>query len=109
LVQGNKALLMRYVYYGDGNLDGTVDLTDFTYLAANFNSNVSAAPGTAWLFGDYNYDGNVDLTDFTFLASNFNQTLAAGSPGSIGSVVPEPVTLSSIALMSAGLLRRRRR
>ena len=58
-----------FVLAADANHDRTVDLTDFTVLAANFN-------GTAktWPQGDFNYDGHVDLTDFTILATNFNGT-----------------------------------
>jgi fibronectin-binding autotransporter adhesin len=107
LAEGNKALLVRYTYAGDSNLDGKVDLTDFTFLAANFNT-----IGTAnWLQGDYNYDGNVDLTDFTYLASNFNQSLAAGSgsPGSVGTLVPEPTSALMLFIGSAPFIRRRRR
>jgi hypothetical protein len=76
----NTSVLVRHTLAGDSDLSGTVDLTDFTFLAANFN-----ATGSSWLQGDYNYDGTVDLTDFTYLATNFNQSLIAGggSPGSV--------------------------
>jgi filamentous hemagglutinin len=95
----STAVLIRYTLAGDGNLDGAVDLTDFTFLAANFNGT-----GKNWLQGDYNYDGSVDLTDFTFLAANFNQSLPAG----IGAVVPEPTHLAVCALATTMLRRRRR-
>jgi hypothetical protein len=106
----NTAVLVRYTLAGDSDLSGVVDLTDFTFLAANFNT-----VGTAnWLQGDYNYDGNVDLTDFTFLAANFNKSMPAdsGGGGSLGALVPEPTALG-IALCAAapsitGRRRRRR-
>ena len=60
-----------FVLAGDANHDRTVDLTDFTTLAANFN-----ASGKQFSDGDFNYDGTVDLTDFTILASKFNYTLS---------------------------------
>jgi hypothetical protein len=95
----SSAVLIRYTLFGDADLNGTVDLSDFTRLAASFNT-----VGTStWLKGDFNYDGNTDLTDFSFLASNFNTTLPAGE---IGAVVPEPATL---ALAAAGLLSLYRR
>jgi hypothetical protein len=87
-----SAVLMRYTLSGDSDLSGTVDLTDFTFLAANFNGT-----GKNWLQGDYNYDGKVDLTDFTFLASNFNQSIPAVG-GGLGTTVPEP----SAVLLAAG-------
>jgi hypothetical protein len=99
----SSSILIRYTYAGDGNLNGSVDLTDFTYLAANFN-------GTAktWLQGDYNYDGSVDLSDFTFLASNFNQAFAGDDAGV---VVPEPTAaaLATPAALWIGMMRRLRR
>jgi hypothetical protein len=98
----STAVLVRYTYAGDSNLNGTVDLTDFTFLAANFNGT-----GKTWLQGDYNYDGSVNLTDFTFLASNFNQTLPAAIPH-LGATVPEPSVIALLALFPP-LTRRSRR
>src|SRR5206468_10102148 len=99
------AILFRYTLSGNGNLDHLVDLTDFTFLAANFNGT-----GKSWVQGDYNYDGSVDLTDFTFLASNFNRTLPAdGGASGLGSLVPEPVSLGVLAMLGSGLMLRRRR
>jgi hypothetical protein len=98
----NVGFRMQYTYSGDANLDRKVDLTDFTFLASNFNQ-----PGRFWYDGDFNYDGTVDLTDFTLLAANFNTT--AGSVGAdVGSVVPEP-TIATALSASVLLLRRRRR
>jgi hypothetical protein len=104
------AVLVRYTLAGDSNLDHVVDLTDFAFLAANFNGT-----NRRWLQGDYNYDGSVDLTDFTLLASNFNQALPAGGggprlPATIGSTVPEPaMNLIAFGLTSLINCRKRRR
>jgi fibronectin-binding autotransporter adhesin len=102
------AVLVRYTFSGDANVDGKVDLTDFTFLAANFNK----ATGATWLNGDFNYDGKVDLTDFTFLASNFNSAMPADPVAAaprLGSAVPEPATLGAAAPFATGLLTRRSR
>src|SRR5204863_433138 len=101
----SAAVVARYTLMGDANLSGNVDLTDFTFLAANFNGT-----GKSWLQGDFNYDGSVNLTDFTFLASNFNQVLStSGAPGALGSSVPEPCAgvLAAAALLQSGRWRRR--
>ena len=63
-----------FVLAGDASRDKTVDLTDFTILAANFNQS-----GKTFSQGDFNYDGTVGLADFTILASRFNQTLASAA------------------------------
>jgi hypothetical protein len=107
-VNGGGGYQLKYTYSGDANLDRTVDLTDFTILASNFNRT-----GKFWYDGDFNYDGTVDLTDFTLLASNFNQSLPAGggrrSPQ--GATVPEPgaAMASVVALVCVTSRRRRRR
>src|SRR5204863_3536697 len=61
----DTAVLVRYTYSGDANLDGTVDTVDFNILASNFG-----ASGTIWSQADFNYDSSVDTVDFNLLASN---------------------------------------
>jgi hypothetical protein len=77
-----NALASDYTYdffslAGDANRSRSVDLTDFTILASNFNQS-----GKTFSQGNFDYDTNgiVDLTDFTILAANFNKTLAASAP-----------------------------
>src|SRR5437867_5560808 len=59
----------------DANHDRSVDLSDFTILASNFN-----VIGRDFSQGDFNYDTKVDLTDFTMLASKFNTNLTPPPP-----------------------------
>ena len=81
--------------YGDFDLDGDIDTTDLTILATNYGV------GTTWLEGNANCDLVIDTTDLTIMATNFG-FLASGA-------VPEPVTLSLLALGAPGLLAMRRR
>jgi len=74
-----------YFVAGDANHDRTVELTDFTILAANFNGQ-----GKTFDQGDFNYDGVVDLTDFTILASKFNYTLPATTTATVASAPAAP-------------------
>jgi hypothetical protein len=60
---------IKYTLYGDLNLDGVVNGTDFGYLAAHFGKAI-----TGWDHGDLNYDGAVNGTDFGLLAANFGKT-----------------------------------
>jgi hypothetical protein len=91
---------------GDANLDNKVDLTDFTFLASNFNGT-----GKSWAQGDFNGDKKVDLTDFTFLASNFNKTRgqAGSSAGAVGAAVPEPASLALLGVFVWSVAGGRRR
>ena len=87
----SDTLVIRYTWFGDCNLNGDVDLNDFAYVVANFNTYTQK-----WLYGDVNYDGFVDLTDFTILAANFNTVLlpAAGA----APVAPAPRAAAPMAL-----------
>jgi hypothetical protein len=99
----STAVLVRYTYSGDANLDGKVDTLDFNSLAGNFG-------GTSkiWTQADFNYDGIVDTLDFNNLAANFGQQLAESSPLA-GALVPEPSSVMSVGLLVAGLAIRARR
>lgn len=94
-------LLLRGTLAGDADLNGTVNIGDFSILAANFNS-----PGQ-WFRGDFNYDGTVNIADFSALAANFNRSVAASATARAGEV-PEPSSVVFVALGALTLLRRRR-
>ena len=99
-----------YTYFGDSNLDGKVDTSDFMTLGLNFG-----ATGKVWATGDFNYDGVVNALDFNAIATNFGRTTLA-APGLsatpapvLGSLVPEPGSLTLLALGAGMLMPRRRR
>jgi len=91
-------VLVRYAFYGDANLDGRVNLSDFNRMAANFGGT-----NKVWSQGDFTYDGRVNLDDFNKLAANFGMsfgpTITPDDWVALASAVPEP----SIALTSFGV------
>ncbi len=116
-----NSVLIKYTYYGDANLDGKVDATDFQMLL----DGLVTTNASSWSLGDFTYDGKVDLgNDFNlFLANYFNQggvlgdlaplvlsdtSLSISQRAQLLSFVPEPASFGLLGL-AACLLRRRRR
>ena len=106
-------VLAKYTYYGDANLDGVVDASDYSRIDSGF---VTGASG--WSNGDFNYDGIINGSDYTLIDNAFNTQGVAlsaqvyASPTaeiSTSSAVPEPATVSVLTLGALGLLSRRRR
>jgi autotransporter-associated beta strand protein len=111
---------IKYTLLGDANLDGKVNGSDFTLMAANFNDSVT----NGWDKGDFNYSNTVNGDDFVLLADNFNDfasqsdvaaadllavdSFAAANGISLTSV-PEPASLGIGAAAVLLFARRRRR
>ncbi len=113
----------KYTLLGDANLDGTVNGSDFSILAANFGLG-----HTNWDQGNFLFASSVNGSDFSALAANFGQgddyaaaTTAAdwaaldafaaanGLPLPTPAAVPEPASMGMLALGVVGLIGRRRR
>jgi hypothetical protein len=77
----DTTVIVKYTFYGDTNLDGTVNLTDFNALASHFGQSP-----IRWFGGNLDYDNDVDLADFNKLASNFGQTGLASQPSSLATI-----------------------
>jgi fibronectin-binding autotransporter adhesin len=59
-------VLLKYTYYGDANLDGTVNGDDYTLIDTGFNTGLSG-----WFNGDFNYDGLINSTDYSLIDNSF--------------------------------------
>jgi hypothetical protein len=98
--------LVMYTYGGDANLDGKLNIDDYTRIDQGI-----AGGATGWSNGDFNYDGKVNIDDYVIIDSNISsQGPPLGSaPGIGGSVtaIPEPAT--AVVTVLAGLLGQRRR
>jgi hypothetical protein len=60
-------VLIKYTWYGDANLDGKVDGSDYSRIDSGF-----LAHATGWANGDFNYDNTVNGSDYTLIDNAFN-------------------------------------
>jgi hypothetical protein len=52
---------------GDANVDGAVNVSDLSLLAANYGT----VSGATWAMGDFTGDGAVNVSDLSLLAANY--------------------------------------
>jgi fibronectin-binding autotransporter adhesin len=97
----NTAVLIKYVYYGDTNLDGKVDGVDVGAFSAGLAGNGALA---GWQNGDFNYDGSINGDDYMLLTRAI-----AGQGAPLNPAVPEPTGAAAGAIAAAGMLLRRGR
>jgi hypothetical protein len=115
-VPGPSDILARYTYFGDANLDGKVDGSDYARI-----DNGALMGLTGWYNGDFNYDSIINGSDYTLIDNAYNtqgaqlnsgiSSDAAVATAQIGetSAVPEPGAIGSVGVVAVALLGRRRR
>ncbi len=82
-------VLIKYTYYGDTNLDGVIDGSDYSRIDNGYLTHL-----TGWASGDFNYDGVVNGSDYTLIDNAFNMQ-GASLAASIAS--PQAVATAQIA------------
>lgn len=103
----SSALLVKYTYKGDADLDGDVDANDLGKVG------LSWLGAGGWTEGDFNYNGIVDVLDMYLLAQNWGAGVGAPLGMSFSEAltqtaqIPEPS--AGLALAAVFLLPRRRR
>lgn len=101
-IPASESITVKFTYYGDTDLSGTVNSLDFSAFVAGYGQTSAAV----WAQGDFNYDGKVDTRDFNLLSGNFGKAPIA-SPA-LGAVVPEPGMMTIVGISLAALMRRNR-
>jgi fibronectin-binding autotransporter adhesin len=91
------AVLIRYTWYGDADLDGDVDITDLGRLASHWQST------GVWSDGDFDYSGVVDVSDLGLFASNWQRGVAGGSAAA-NQAFTEAMSLVGLPEPAGGLL-----
>ncbi len=83
-----SSVLLKFTWFGDSNLDGIVDGSDYALIDTGFTA---GGVFTGWVFGDYDYNGVIDGSDYALIDTGFlSQT----------SSLPEPVWTGIITIMS---------
>ncbi len=85
----NTDVLVKTTIYGDANLDGQVDGSDYTLIDNGFNTHA-----TGWINGDFNYDGVIDGSDYTLIDNAFNTQPETPTPA---------IRLSGLSTVEPGL------
>lgn len=67
IVPGASDILVKATYYGDANLSGNVDASDYSLIDNGYLHHL-----TGWYNGDFNYDGVVNGSDYTLIDSAYN-------------------------------------
>ena len=88
--------------YGDANLDGNTDFTDFQILLDHWQT---SGPSIGWAEGDFNGSYTVDFLDFQILLDYWNP----GGWNFAPAQTSEPATLTLLLLGGLTLLRRGRK
>ncbi len=92
--------LLTIMTYGDANIDGYVDDYDLAWLLSYWTGPLGT--GGTWQTGDFEGDGDVSYDDLAILLANWT------GPPPAGVTIPEPATLSLLALGGLAAMRRRR-
>jgi hypothetical protein len=80
---------VRFTYYGDANLSGGVDGSDYSLIDNGYANRLSG-----WFNGDFNYDGVIDGSDYTLIDNAFNSQ-SSSVDAKLQSVVAEPAAATS--------------
>lgn len=100
---------LKKTYFGDANLDGEFNTTDFVSVFQTGEYEDAIAMNSLWQDGDWNGDGDFNSTDFV---TGFQSGGFEAGPRAAVSAVPEPSSIGLLVasglLMAAGKRRSRR-
>ena len=102
-----SSVLVKYTYWGDANFDGRVTFDDYDVIDYYYWFPLPADQ-MGWWTGDLDYDGNVDFDDYDLIDYAY---WFQGAPlvGDGLGTVPEPATLTLLALGGLALAAKKKR
>ncbi|WP_428937553.1 hypothetical protein [Fontivita pretiosa] len=115
-LSGNE-VLVKFTYFGDADLSGSIDATDYSLIDNGYVNSLSG-----WINGDFDYSGSIDATDYALIDNAYvNQSgplaeaLIAGHARLFGNeylialravqggVMPEPAVVAGVWLVVAAV------
>jgi autotransporter-associated beta strand protein len=72
-------VLIKYTFFGDADLSGVVDASDYTLIDNGFNSQSGPDPLSGWFNGDFNGDGQINGDDYSLIDNAYNTEQSASS------------------------------
>ncbi|WP_428940736.1 hypothetical protein [Fontivita pretiosa] len=118
---GNE-ILVKFTYFGDADLSGSIDATDYSLIDNGYVNSLSG-----WINGDFDYSGSIDATDYALIdnayvnqAGPLAEALIAEHARMFGGeylaalravqsgVIPEPASLGLLLGAACSLKRSRR-
>ena len=93
-------------YFGDSNLDGEFNSSDFVQVFKNGQYEDDVAGNSVWADGDWNGDGDFDSGDFVLAFKDGGYEIG---PRTAVLSVPEPTSFVMLVSASIGITWRRRR
>src|SRR5439155_4491679 len=100
-------VVLKETFFGDANLDGSVNSQDYSLIDFNVTNGGTATGGVN---GDFNYDGVVNAADYSLIDTAYAFQSVAGSPGAVAplavalaatsssAAVPEPASFGLLAV-----------
>ena len=88
---GSNDVLLRYTYYGDANLDGKVDGSDYSKIDSGFINQLSG-----WSNGDFNYDSAINGSDYTLIDNAFNTQGTPVAATELATTIAKPASVFSM-------------
>jgi guanyl-specific ribonuclease Sa len=92
------AVLIKYTYFGDANLDGIVNGDDYTLIDNGFNTQA-----TGWYNGDFNYDGSINGDDYLLIDNAANAGITSLSTVAADEVTTTPIHAAPSAIVASSL------
>ena len=98
------SVLVKYTYFGDANLDGRVDGSDYTCIDNGFNAQLSG-----WANGDFDYNNSVNGFDYLLIDNAFDTgavnlaVVSAAAPAEQTAAQPTAMSLAINSFSDAPL------